>query len=222
MLPSPSITSCLFFTELQFKITYLLKKKKFLCQWDYVCMSSWEMFLILNLTIWLRCCDYWLQPFPMSPSYITAVIFLWMLCHAFKLNCLRNVLIPSDGMWTQERAEAKAERKKEKRYPQDTKRERCLHNLSELVSWLKHSGGWNMPTLQGFFFSVKPAASAVWEACINGVLYQCFVIILCCLIVGLAAVITLWNCGKRGTTIHLLLRNSIVTAYNVPPCTVHY
>lgn len=72
-----------------------------------------------------------------------------------------------------------------------------------------------MPTLQGFF-SQKNLQLQQCER-INGVLYQCFVIILCCLMLGRAAAITRWNYGKNGKRIPLLLRNSIVMECNETP-----
>lgn len=71
-----------------------------------------------------------------------------------------------------------------------------------------------MPPRHGILFPVQLAASAVLEARINGVLYQCVVIILCCLRAGGAAVITLWTCGKSCKTITLHLRNGIIMGYN--------
>lgn len=69
-----------------------------------------------QICIWPWCCGYRLLPVPMNPSrssYITRVIFPWMPCHAFKSNCLWNVLIPSDGLWRRQ----KGLREKEKRDP---------------------------------------------------------------------------------------------------------
>lgn len=67
---------------------------------------------------------------------ITGVIFLFMFCRAFKLNCLWNVLIPVVGMWRREREEANTEcsERKKRRGVQErnTERKIRLHNLSEL------------------------------------------------------------------------------------------
>lgn len=140
MLHSPSAPSHLFlffFTELPFKMTYSRKKKVLLpmrlrLHEQLRNVSNSESH---QMRIWLRCWDDWPRPFPMSPSYITGAIFLWMFCHAFKSNCLWNVLIPLDGVWTQERAEAERGRKSKAILKTQREKDACLnwsHDLNIL------------------------------------------------------------------------------------------
>lgn len=90
-----------------------------------------------------------------------------------------------------ERMQCEKQRDTRERRIKRNKKKRRLHNLSEEPSHDLNIAGIKYAHAAGILLPVKPAASAVWAACINGVLYRRVVIILCCLMGDGAAAVTL-------------------------------
>lgn len=166
----------------------------------------------------------WLLTAALSHESLSKCLYNWSY---FSVNALSRIEITlfmecfDSFRWYVEEGERRSkcrEREKEKRDPWH--KERRLHNSSEDRSHdLNILGDEMCPHCRDSSLSKTCSFSSVrgmhqWS--IVSVL-----IILCCLMVGLTAVITLWKFGKSGKTIPFLLTDSIVRGYNEPLKNIH-